>query len=94
MAGGLARLGIVDGSVVAVGVDGLADIAAREILCGLAHPLGPLAAHAGERGIAGTLDQGSERGSGFDGLQLLVVADNDELGPGEIDLLDDAGHLF
>ena len=60
---------------------------------GAAHPVTALTAHPGQLHRPGTLDHGTERRAGPDGLQLLGIAHQHDLGPGLLDARQHAAKL-
>ena len=71
----------------------MADIAARQIERGVAHPLLALTIDRFEFGIADPIGDRAEGGSRLDRLQLFGIADQHELGAGLGDGLDEQRHL-
>ena len=66
----------------AIGFQRIAGPASREIARGVALPVLPLAAHLADFRAAMTLMDRAEGRAGFDGLQLLRIADQHDLGAG------------
>ena len=94
--------GLVDGAgdgdpaVVGVGLDGRGHVALSQGDEGISLPLlvgTGLAAVGGEGDdvVAQLLGQRPQRPTGVDGGQLAVVADQDQLGPGRVDMASGAG---
>ena len=65
-----------------VGLKRMAGSATGEIACGVALPVLPLSARLANLRAAVTLMDRAERRAGLDGLQLLRIADQHDLGPG------------
>jgi hypothetical protein len=71
-----------DGAVLVVGVQRVGGFGGGECGGSLALPLGSLTAHFGERRHTVGGREAAEGGAGFDGLELLGVADQDDFGVG------------
>jgi len=76
-----ARVGRVDHAVLLIGMDRLAGAARRQRLRGVALPVLMLPANVADFGRAVALGQRAERRAGLDRLQLLGVADKNDLSP-------------
>jgi hypothetical protein len=78
----LAGLGLMHHAVRAIGLQRMAGSARRQITRGIPLPVLALAAHLADFRAAMTLMDRAERRTGFDGLQLLGIADQHHLGAG------------
>ena len=72
----------MDHAVEAIGFQRMAGFAIGEITRGVPLPVLPLAAHLADFRTAMTLMDRAEGRASFDGLQLLGIADQDDLGAG------------
>ena len=78
----LAGLGLMHHAVGAIGLQRMAGSARRQIARGIPLPVLALAAHLADFRAAVALMDRAERRAGFDGLQLLGIADQHDLGAG------------
>jgi hypothetical protein len=76
-----------------VGAEGDVEVAVAEVLDRLPLPGFLLAAVLGQLAGAQPQPQAAEAAAGLDGGQLPVVADQDDLGPGPVGVVEEAGEL-
>jgi hypothetical protein len=88
-----ARLGGVDMASVLIGRQRFVGAAGGKLARGIALPVLGLAADGGDLDRAVTLGNTAERGAGFDGLELLGIADQHDLGAALFGFADHALHL-
>ena len=91
----VAGVGDDDAAVVAVGGEGGGDVAAAELVEGVLLPDVLLAAVDGQLddAVAERVEGGPERAAGGDFGELVVVADEHDLGPDGGGLIDDGGEV-